>query len=178
MWMMQQILAEIRPDYVIETGTMTGGSALYYAHVLQGLGLKDSKVITIDIRDTTEGAAKHPIWQEMVEFVHASSTDPAVVEMISEKVSGKRVVVTLDSLHDAYHVLEELKLYSPLVSPGSYIVAEDTILDSISIMRDWAGPGHAVIEFLATGAGADFEADIAREAFPATLHPGGWLRKK
>ena len=178
MWMMQQVLAEVRPDYIVEAGTWAGGSALYFAHVLEGLGLDRSKVITIDIEDMTDGVSKQPVWQRKVEFIHGSSTDPAVVERITNKVRGKRVLVVLDSLHNADHVARELELYSPLVTPGSYLIVEDTNLDGVPMIPDWDGPARAVKDFLATDRGAGFEADISREAFLITLHPGGWLKKK
>jgi hypothetical protein len=61
LWTMQQIMFEIQPEFVIETGTFRGGSALYWAHTLNGLGLEKSRVITVDIQDLTKVAATHPL---------------------------------------------------------------------------------------------------------------------
>jgi len=178
MWMMQQVLAEVRPDWIVEAGTWHGGSALYFAHVLEGLGLPDSKVITIDIENMIEEVSKHPLWKKRIEFVHGSSTDPKVIAWVKERVAGKRVLVVLDSVHAAFHVAAEIKAYSSLVSPGSYLIVEDTGLDSIPIFPNWEGPTRAVMDFLQTDEGDNFEVDSAREAFMITLHPGGWLRRK
>ena len=178
MWMMQQVLAEVRPDYIVEAGTWRGGSALYFSHVLEALGLDDSKVITIDIEDMTEEVSKRRLWVKRTEFIHGSSTDPAVIAEVKRRVAGKRVLVVLDSLHLAPHVAAEIAAYSALVSPGSYLIVEDTALDYYSRIPGWQGPNRAVTDFLATDAGNDFEVDRSREVFVITLHPGGWLRRK
>jgi cephalosporin hydroxylase len=177
MWMMQQLIAEVRPDFIIEAGTSHGGSSLYFANVLEGLGLDHAKVITIDVERMISEASKHPFWQKHVEFILGSSVDPEVVSKIRERVKGGTVMVVLDSNHAQHHVAQELEAYGPLVTPGSYIVAEDTALDGIPLAPDWAGPMSAVKEFLQSETGAYFEPDTAREAYLVTFHPGGWLRR-
>ncbi len=181
-WMMQQILYEVQPDYVIETGTAYGGSALYWAHILDGLGLEDSRVITIDIENFHEQAAEQPLWQKRVDFIHGSSTDPTVVDQVRELVQGKRVLVTLDSDHTGEHVLAELRAYGPMVSPGSYIVVEDTNMDGLPIPQDYLngepGPMWGVLQYLEGEGGELFEQDFARENFVLTFNPGGWLKRK
>ncbi len=176
MWMMQQVIAEVRPDYVIEAGTWFGGSALYYAHVLEGLGLPEAKVITIDVQDLTAAASDRWLWKKRVEFILGSSTDEAVTSKVAAQVAGKRVLVSLDSLHGKSHVLDELKAYGPLVSPGSYLIAEDTSLDALP-GRKRPGPMEAVEEFLSSEGGAQFKQDHTREALVMTFHPGGWLQR-
>lgn len=178
MWMMQQVISEVRPDFIIEAGTFLGGSALYFAHVLDGLELPEAKVITIDTKDRTSAVSKLALWKKRVRFVHGSSTAPEVIEQISERVAGKKVLVVLDSSHAKTHVLRELAAYAPLVSPGSYIVAEDTSLDGM-LLRPTLGPGPmaAVTEFLESELGAKFEPDSSREGLLVTFHPGGWLHR-
>ena len=156
LWMMQQIIYETRPDIIIETGTFRGGSTLYFAHVLEEMGLEGSKVITVDIENACQEAAEFPVWQKRVEFILGSSTDPAVVARIAREAKGKRVFVTLDSVHSRDHVLEELRCYAPLVSPGGYIVVEDTNCDGIPIFPNYLGPTAAVREFLQSDLGKDF----------------------
>src|SRR5262249_24466671 len=69
LWMLQQIAYEVRPDFVIETGTWYGGSALYWAHTLNGMGLENARVLTVDLQDLTKlGASSHPLWKKYVEF--------------------------------------------------------------------------------------------------------------
>lgn len=176
LWMMQQIIYETRPDYIIETGTFRGGSALYFAHMLEGIGLDSSQVITIDIKNLCQEAAKLPLWQKRVEFIEGSSIDPDVVARITDKVKGKKVIVVLDSVHTRDHVLQELRHYGPLVGPGSYLIAEDTNLDGV-IAPDFLGPLAAVQEFLESPQGRDYTQDVSREALVLTFNPGGWLKK-
>ncbi len=179
LWMMQQIFYEVRPDFVIETGTWKGGSALYWAHTLNGLGLTHSRVLTVDVNDQTAEASTHDLWKQYVEFFVGSSTDPAIVDKIRKQVAGGTVLVTLDSDHSRDHVLEELRLYAPMVTPGSYLVVEDTHLDGIPTHPEQGpGPMAAVRAFLAEGGSKDFEQDFTREALVMTFNPGGWLRRK
>ncbi len=179
LWMMQEVIYEVRPDFIIETGTLHGGSALYWAHTLNGMGLTSSRVLTIDIQDMVQDAIHVPLWHQYVEFFHAGSTNPDLVARIAERVKGKKVLVVLDSDHHMHHVRQELRVYSPMVSPGSYIVVEDTHYDSVPIYPHFGpGPMAAVNAFLAEGGGDLFEQDFSREAMVMTFNPGGWLRRK
>jgi cephalosporin hydroxylase len=179
MWMLQQIICETRPDYIIEAGTYFGGSALYFAQVLEGLGLEQSKVITIDIEDYCRETAARPLWKKRVEFIRGGSTDPAIVARIADRVKGKRVLVDLDSDHKRDHVFREMSAYGPLVNAGSYMVVEDTNVDGIPVAPDYGpGPMAAVRDFLQTDLGKTFTQDASREAMVLTFFPGGWLKKK
>ena len=92
---------------------------------------------------------------------------------------GKTVLVVLDSDHTMKHVREELRLYSGLVSAGSYIVVEDTHYDSVPTHPERGpGPMSAVNAFLREGGSELFEQDITREAMVMTFNPGGWLMRK
>ncbi len=178
LWMLQQIAYEIRPDYVIETGTWYGGSALYWAHTLNGMGLENSRVLTVDIQDLTgQGASANPLWKKYVEFSLGSSTDPAIVAKFAQRVKNARTIINLDSDHSMRHVLNELRAYAPMVSPGSYIAVEDTHLDGVPTHPEQGpGPMAAVLQFLSEN--HDFEQDFSREAMVMTSYPGGWLRRK
>lgn len=179
LWVMQQIISEIKPDFVIETGTLKGGSALYFAFVLEGLGLSQSRVLTVDIDNYVEEAANHRLWKKYVEFLLGSSTDPAIVARIAERVKGKRVIVALDSDHQMLHVLKELRAYAPMVSSGSYLVVEDTHMDGVPTYPHFGlGPFAAVVRFMEEGGSREFTVDESREPFIMTFNPGGWLRKK
>jgi cephalosporin hydroxylase len=95
------------------------------------------------------------------------------------------VLVTLDSLHSAKHVLKELELYSQFVSPGSYIVVQDTIIDKKKKYFDWfvrpwsvnpkSGPGQATRIFLKEN--QDFQSDSQWEKYYFTFYPGGFLKR-
>ena len=179
LWMMQQIIYEQRPEFIIETGTWKGGSALYWAYTLNGMGLDNSRVITMDIQDLTATAAANPLWKKYVTFIKGSSADPQIVADITKRVSGHTVLVTLDSDHSAAHVHKELEAYAPLVTRGSYLVVEDTHMDGVPTQPDFGpGPMAATLLFLKEPAGKDFEQDLSREALIMTFNPGGWLRRK
>ncbi len=116
---------EIKPDFIVETGTFKGGGALFYASILQMVNPK-GKVITVDIKPQMEQAAKLDLFKDRVEFIEGSSTSDDVIHRIAETVKGSKVMVTLDSDHHMKHVLKELELYSGFVSPGSYLILQDT----------------------------------------------------
>jgi cephalosporin hydroxylase len=173
-WTMQEVIAETRPDYIIETGTFHGGTTLYYAAVLAQVN-PSGKVITVDIEPHVEEASKFPLWRERVELITGSSVDPGMTDHIAQEVSGKNVLVTLDSLHTKAHVLKEMEIYSKLVTPGSYLVVQDTNINGNPVLPGFGpGPKEAVEEFLKTH--DNFVVDRSREKL-LTLYPGGWLKR-
>ena len=180
LWMLQQIAYEVRPDYVIETGTWYGGSALWWAQTLDSLGLENARVLTVDVQDLTkQGASSHRLWKKYVEFQQGSSTDRVFVDRVARRVRNWKTLINLDSDHSMQHVLQELRMYAPLVSPGSYIAVEDTHLDGVPTHpEEGAGPMAAVRAFLAEDIGKEFEQDFTREAMVMTSYPGGWLKRK
>ena len=174
-WSMQEVIAEVAPDYIIETGTLFGGTTLFYADVLSNVNPR-GKVITIDVERMAGQASKRALWQEHVEAIIGSSVDPAVTDRIAQEVRGKKVLVTLDSLHTREHVLKEMEIYSPLVTPGSYLVVQDTNINGNPVRSDFGpGPHEAVEEFLRKH--DNFVVDRSREKFLLTFYPGGWLKR-
>jgi cephalosporin hydroxylase len=174
-WSMQEIISETQPDYVIETGTLYGGTTLYYASVLSEVN-PSGKVITIDVEPQVEQASRLPVWKQHVEMVVGSSVDPTVTNHIAQEVQGKKVLVTLDSLHTFAHVRKEMEIYSKLVTPGSYLVVQDTNINGHPVYPNFGpGPNEAVQEFLKTH--DNFVVDRSREKFILTFYPGGWLKR-
>ena len=179
LWMVQQIIYELQPDLIVETGTWRGGSALYWAHTLNGMGLERSRVVTVDIQVAHQTAATHPLWKKYVTAITGSSTDPDVVARIALMAKGKKTLIALDSDHRMAHGLKELSLYSPMVSRGSYLIVEDTHMDGVPTAPSFGpGPMAAVRKFLEEGGDKLFEQDVTREAYIMTFNPGGWLRRK
>lgn len=133
-WIFQEILFEIKPDVLVETGTYKGGSSIYYASLMDLLN--HGRILTVDIEDYP-GKPQHPRTQ----FLLGSSTSPAILEKLRAAIApGESVMVTLDSDHHAAHVAEELRLYHELVTPGSYLVVEDTHFNGRPILPGF-GPG-------------------------------------
>jgi cephalosporin hydroxylase len=169
LWAYQEILAEVRPDLVVETGTHLGGSALFLAHMLDLLG--NGEVISIDILERP-GRPLHP----RVRYVTGSSADAVLVRgLLAERPDAKRLVI-LDSDHSKAHVATELALFAPFVSVGSYLVVEDSNVNGHPVLPDFgAGPSEAVAEFLTGNPG--FVTDFSREKFLMTFNPGGYLKR-
>lgn len=181
LWITQNIIAKTQPEYIIETGTYLGGSALYWAFVLNGLGLTESRIITIDIEDYLgiNKIFEQPLWIKYVHFMKGSSTSPDIIARVKNMIKDKKVMVILDSAHNSEHVLNEMKLYGPLVAPGSYMIVEDTFIDGIPVRpEDGPGPMTAVIEYLEGEGGALFEQDMSCESLIFSRNAGGWLKRK
>ncbi len=172
LWTIQETICEIRPALLIEIGTHRGGSALFFAHLMDLLG--SGRVMTIDI------VKKHELEHPRIEFVIGSSTDDETVEGVRKAaaVADGPVMVILDGLHDRDHVARELELYGPLVTPGSLLLSQDGIIDELGMFRDSRpGPLGANRDFLERH--PEFEYDGERnEQFLLTDHPLGWMRRR
>jgi cephalosporin hydroxylase len=172
LWVYQEIISELRPDYVIETGTRYGGSALFMATVCEALG--HGRVITIDLQALATSTSCRP-QHSRITYLTGSSTSPEILTTVRETVSG-RVMVVLDSDHSMTHVSDELRLYADVVTDGSYLIVEDTQFNGHPVVPDFGpGPWEAVEVFL-KGA-PEFSPDLAREKFLLTFNPRGYLRK-
>lgn len=137
---MQEIIWNIQPDLIIETGIAHGGSLIYYASLLELIGKGKVLGIDIDIRAHNRAEIeKHPMFKR-IEMIQGSSIAQETVDQVKAFAKDyKTVLVVLDSNHTHQHVLDELELYSPLVSVGSYLVVFDTIVE---FMPDGYLPGR------------------------------------
>jgi cephalosporin hydroxylase len=171
LWIYQELVYELRPDLTIETGTYSGGSAMYLASIFDLLG--KGRIISVDIAPQDPLPA-HP----RIEFVTSSSTDPAMVERLrAEAASEERVLVLLDSDHSFGHVRDELAAYHSMVTPGSYLVVEDSNVNGHPVLPEFGpGPMEAIDEFLPEH--PEFEIDDHCERFMVTFNPRGFLRRK
>lgn len=169
-WLMSEIMYEVKPDYIVEAGTLYGGSAIYYAAMLEFIN-PNGKVLTVDINEEQihAEAKANPLWDKRVKFYLGSSIAPEVHEQLKAEIGeGKKVFVTLDTLHAPKHVASELEMYSQLVSSGSYMVLQDTYYEGLPEVID---------EFLAKH--PDWErVEKLDDRFIFTKYRGGFLRKK
>jgi cephalosporin hydroxylase len=171
LWTYQEILMEVKPDLIIETGTFLGGSAYFMASVCDLL--KNGRIISVDI-EAQPGRPQHP----RITYLRGSSTAPEVVgRMKLEAEDEEKVLVILDSHHGRDHVLEEMEFYGRMVSPGSYLIVEDGNINGHPVFPEFGpGPTEAIQSYLR--AHPEFEVDHSREKFLVTFNPGGYLKKK
>lgn len=170
LWVYQEILHELRPDWIVETGTAFGGSASYLAALCDLIGA--GRILTIDPLER-EGRPVHP----RIAYLRGRSTDPEILARVEASVAGAdTVLVLLDSDHSRDNVLAELRAYHRFVTPGSYCVVEDGNVGGHPVSREFGpGPTEAIRAFLAENPA--FEVDRSREKFYLTFNPGGYLRR-
>jgi cephalosporin hydroxylase len=194
----QELIWEVRPDLIIETGIARGGSLVLSAAMLALLDLTDAaaaggvvdparpgrRVLGIDIEIRPHNRAAldaHPM-RPWIDLVEGSSISTEVIERVREAAAGRRVMVCLDSNHTHDHVLAELRAYAPLVAVGNYCVVFDTRIEDMPDANDdrpWGkgnNPKTAVWEFLKER--SDFEIDTAMQSkLVFTSAPDGFLRR-
>lgn len=182
---MQELIWEIKPDLIIETGIAHGGSLIYYASILELIGHGEVLGIDIDIRAHNRAAIeKHPMFKR-IKMIEGSSVSEETVEQVRRYAAGKRrVLVSLDSNHTHEHVLQELNFYAPMVTTGSYIVVFDTIVEDLpegyfSHSRPWGianNPKTAVHEFLAKNKDFEIDREIDNKIL-ISVAPEGYLKR-
>jgi cephalosporin hydroxylase len=146
----QEVIWQVQPDVIVETGVAHGGSLVFYAGLCEAMGRGRVIGIDVEIRAHNRAAIESHHLTRLITLVEGSSTSPAVLERVRAAIRpGERVLVLLDSNHSKGHVLAELHAYAPLVSVGSYLVATD------GVMADVAG---------LPGANPQWAADNPREA--------------
>lgn len=181
---MQELIWQIKPSLVIETGIAHGGSLILYASVLNLIGEGGQVLgIDIDIREHNRiEIEKHPMFK-CITLIQGSSVDDDTVSKVYEFASGKApVLVVLDSNHTHAHVLREIELYSPLVTSGSYLVVFDTVIEDMPVgffhNRPWGkgdNPKTAVQTFLQTTDRFVVDEEIDKKLLLSSA-PGGYLK--
>lgn len=160
--LMQEIIWEVEPDLIIETGIAWGGSIIFSASMLSLLEtcnkIKNGKVVGIDVdirEHNKKNLINHPLGKKII-MIEGSSIDQETINKVFKLAKGKKkILVCLDSNHAHNHVLAELKAYTPLVSRGSYCLVGDTGVEDLPkeaiFNRPWGkgnNPKTAVREFL------------------------------
>jgi cephalosporin hydroxylase len=172
LWTIQETIAELRPGLLIETGTNRGGSALFYAHLMDLMG--HGRVLTVDVERL------HSLDHPRIEFVHGDSVSDDVMSRVRAAAAAADgpVMVILDGDHSRDHVARELELYAPLVTPGSLLLSQDGIIDESPFFRDTRpGPLPANREFLRRHSEFEHDRELG-DRFLMTHHPLGWLRRR
>ena len=197
---MQELIWEVKPDLIIETGIAHGGSLIFSASMLSQLDMCDAiesgemidpkvskrKVlgIDIDIREhNRKEIEKHPM-SSRIKMLQGSSVDPDIIAQVKAIAKNySRVMVCLDSNHTHEHVLAELEAYAPLISIGSYCIAFDTVIEDMPTNsfpdRPWSvgnNPKTAVWEYLKTHSEFEIDKNIQHKLL-ITVAPDGFLKR-
>ena len=181
---MQEIIWQVKPDLLIETGIAHGGSLIFYASMLELLGDNRQVLgIDIDIREHNRvEIEKHPMYRR-IDMIEGSSIDEKIAEKVYDFAKAReRVMIVLDSMHTHEHVLKELELYSPLVTKDSYLVVFDTVIEDMPKDffpdRPWGkgnNPKTAVWDFLKTSDRFVVDKEIENKLL-ITVAPDGYLK--
>jgi cephalosporin hydroxylase len=181
---MQEIVWNVKPQLVIETGIAHGGSLIFYASLLELIG-GDGMVLGIDIDIRAHNRVeieKHPMFNR-IKLLEGSSIDNDIIEKVYEFAEGKApILVVLDSMHTYEHVKAEIDAYSRLVNKNSYLVVFDTIIEDMAEDlfqgRPWGkgnNPRTAVTEFLENNDRFEVDTEIENKLL-ITVAPSGYLK--
>ena len=197
---MQELIYEVKPDLIVETGIAHGGSLVFSASVLAMLDMVEAieagesfdpmvskrKVlgIDIDIRDHNRAAIDaHPM-RSRIEMIQGSSVDTDIIKQVYDFAADyKKILICLDSNHTHDHVLEELRAYAPLTSVGSYCVVFDTLIEEMEegtyADRPWGkgnNPYTAIQAYLESESNFEIDTQI-QDRLLITVAQNGFLRR-
>jgi cephalosporin hydroxylase len=186
MFALQEAIYNAKPQFIIESGVAWGGTTLFYASLLHLLG--GNMVIGVDIfipQDLRDRIAAKSPRQGIVHLLEASSTTEETVRKVRALMGeGGPTMVILDSNHTHDHVLQEMRLYAPLVTAGSYLICGDTIIEeqppASKRPRPWGvgnSPATALREFLKECDDFEVDRNIENKLLLSNM-PGGYLRKR
>jgi cephalosporin hydroxylase len=165
----QELILELRPDLIIECGTAEGGSAVFLASICELA--EHGKVVSIDLQPPGLPCPR-------VTYCRGDTLSKDVLASLAGLVADKTsVLVILDDDHRRDHVLEEMRIYGGFVTPGSYLIVEDSNINNHPVYPEFGpGPMEAIDLFLRET--SKFEVDRSREKFLVSFNPRGFLRKR
>lgn len=185
----QEVIYQLHPDVIVETGVAHGGSLVFYASLCKAMGKGRVIGIDVEIRPHNRKALEAHELFPLITLIEGSSVDSAVVRRVGSLIkSNEKVLVILDSNHTKEHVLSELRAYSDFVTEGSYIVATDGIMENlVGAPRSnpdwcWNNPKRAAEKFVSQNP----KFQIHEPSFPfnegtinqrITYWPSAWIKK-
>jgi cephalosporin hydroxylase len=134
---LQQIIVEVKPKWIVETGTKFGGSAIFFSSLLKLMGHEDGGVITVDLTQYPEAVktfSGHCHAELVRKSIVGDAASKGVVDEVADAMKGNNgpTLVFLDDNHNAEHVYKEMTLYAPLVTPGGYLIVTDTVFEDLA----------------------------------------------
>ena len=166
----QEIIASVRPDWIIETGTGSGARAAFLASICD---LVDhGNIVSID-QEPAEGRPVH----NRIRYITGDARAGVVPREVRALVTKpRRALVILGSHLDRKGTIQEFNAYAPLVPVGSYVIVEDTVVNGHPVWTSYGpGPAEAVKGILNNN--GDFGADPAMEKYSLTFNPSGFLKR-
>lgn len=165
LWLYQEVIFELQPGLIVEFGTNLGGSALFFANMLDMNG--SGRVLSIDVKDTA-GLPRH----DRIDYFVGHSRAKETVELVKREVESTKgaVLFVEDSAHTPENTAGELELYAGMVTPGSYFIVEDCSWPDQSMLI------HDVIAAFIR-ANPEFTVDHSKGKFLTTAAPGGWIKR-
>ena len=180
---MQELIWEIKPDLIIETGIAHGGSLIYYASLMELIGKGEILGIDIDIRAHNRVEIESHPMSKRIKMIQGSAIDEDIIKRVEKIAEGKKtIMVCLDSNHTHDHVLKELELYNKFVSKDSYLVVFDTIVEDMPESmydRPWDvgnNPKTAVWDFLKKNSDFEIDSNIDNKLL-ISVAPEGYLKR-
>jgi cephalosporin hydroxylase len=171
---LQELVYQLKPDVIIETGVAHGGSAVFLASLCRLTGSGRVIAIDVEIRPKNRAALEAHEFADLIKLVEGDSASGETVNRVKAGIGAdESVMLILDSNHSKAHVLAELSAYSPLIRPGGYIIVADGVMASLTGVAgahpdwSWDNPEAAIAAFLAQN--PDFE----RAAAPCPFNEGG-----
>ncbi len=190
----QEVLYQLQPDVILETGIAHGGSLVFYASLCKAMGKGRVLGVDIEIRPENRAALENHALFEYMQLFEGDSISPEIAKQIESQIRpDETVFVMLDGNHTQQHVRAELELYAPLVTVGSYIVAADGIMQDLAGLKryqddrtnddwHWNNPQTAARAFVADN--PDFVIETPRFVFneapltkPITYCEDGWIKR-
>ena len=186
---LQEVICTVQPDVIVETGVAHGGSMVFYASLCKLMGKGRVVGVDIEIREHNRRAIESHSLSSLITLIEGDSASPDTAMKVRMQIRPRhKVMVLLDSCHTKEHVLRELETYAPMVTPGSYIVAMDGVMERLvgapRSQPDWAvnNPRQAALEFSAAHAGFEiveppflFNEGLIRER--VTYWPSAFIRR-
>jgi len=180
---LQELLWKVRPTVVVESGVAHGGALILYASILEMLGRGRVIGIDVEIRKYNRLAIEsHPL-SRRIHLIEGSSVDPETVAAVTARIEpSDTVMVMLDSNHTRDHVRAELEHYAPFVTPDSFLVVFDSVMERVQdspragVGWDEDNPLTATYDFLAVH--PEFERCAEYERLGVTYCHGGFLRRR
>ncbi|MEU6195898.1 CmcI family methyltransferase [Streptomyces sp. NPDC047061] len=189
--MFEHLLWLSRAQVVVELGTHSGGSALWFRDRLRilaayGLVPQDIRVVSVDLSQKHTHdvlAAADPGYAEHITLLEGDVLDPATGVRVAACIpQGARCLVVEDTRHAYETTYAALSHYARFVPEDGFFVVEDGVIDVPELCVRIKPPGEtggvvsAVRDWLSTDQGKAFEkrSDLNRYGISCR---NMWLRR-